>query len=475
MHNKYDILQGNEQDPQHVSQFLAQELEIFLSPFLHVLNCLVDKRLVDACLQTMIAMLRFRNMKQGLKLSELGSYIAGYLKEVITAPAGTKRIGNFLRSLKWSASLIDTYLVEEADKQLRELIKQGKRVLCIHDSSVVEKPESSKSDELCPVISSKSKRLTRSKRGKVFNEPRARPVMVTGMHWKAALLAGMQGLPQVVMMKWSTTRGDYAENQREAEKDIFRHLAYKWNTLVLHIFDRGYASGPWLELAQELHVKFVIRWIKTHLFFDEAGNQKNLWKIGHNKKYFSQKLIFDVKTGVKIYCDIWWAPVTHASYAGQLYVVKIRSKKHIMRLITNERITSEEQAWEIFFAYTRRWQVETSFRYGKSELAMESPCLRTWENTLKLLGLVTLVYAFLLHLLQDPYGRIKDYLLRLKCHRTGKKCQNTQAPLYRFRWALSRLWDEHPPARCSFFPPYLVKRHLIAALNGDEMWQKNSG
>lgn len=388
---------------------------------------------------------------------------------MITAPAGTKRIGNFIRCLNWSAALIDKYLLDEADKRVRELVKQGKRVLCIHDSSVLEKPESEESEGLCAVISSKSKRLSRSKKGKVFNEPRARPVMVTGMHWKAALVAGMQGLPQVAMMKWSTTKGHYAENQREADRQLLRQLADKWNTLVLHIFDRGYASGPWLALAQALHVKFVIRWIKSHLFIDATGQEKKLWQIGQKKKYCSHKLVKDAKTGIKITCDLWWAPLPHVSYSGQLYVVKIRSRKQIMRLSTNERLTTDEQAWEIFFAYTRRWQIETAFRYGKSELAMESPCLRVWEHTLKLLGLVSLVYAFLLYLLQEPFDHLKTYLLRLKWHRTGKRCQTTQAPLYRFRWALSRLWEEHPPARSCFFPPYMTPLRVITALRAQEM------
>ena len=59
---------------------------------------------------------------------------------------------------------------------------------------------------------------------------------------------------------------------------------------------------------------------------------------------------------------------------------------------------TEDQAWEIFFAYKRRWQIESSFRYGKCELAMESPRLWSLENRLKLLGMVLLVYAFLLFL-----------------------------------------------------------------------------
>lgn len=77
MQSKYDILPENEQDPQNVSQQLAQQLELFLSPFLLVLDSLVDKRLVRTLVQCCVAILRFRNHKQGLLLSELGSYMDG--------------------------------------------------------------------------------------------------------------------------------------------------------------------------------------------------------------------------------------------------------------------------------------------------------------------------------------------------------------------------------------------------------------
>lgn len=39
---------------------------------------------------------------------------------------------------------IDRYLLEEADKEVKKLKEQGKRILCIWDGSVLEKPESSK-------------------------------------------------------------------------------------------------------------------------------------------------------------------------------------------------------------------------------------------------------------------------------------------------------------------------------------------
>jgi hypothetical protein len=96
--------------------------------------------------------------------------------------------------------------------------------------------------------------------------------------------------------------------------------------------------------------------------------------------------------------------------------------------------------------------IEWSFRYAKCELALECPRLWSLEARLKLLGMVMLVYAFLLSLLNPLHHELVEALLRFKCHRTGKRCQEVQAPLYRLRWALSRLWDDYRPRLTCFIP-----------------------
>lgn len=464
MPNKYDILREKEQDPRIASQELAEMLEVFLSPLLIVLDRFLDKRLVRTLVQCCVAIIRFRNNKQGLLLSELGSYLDGYSGLSTNAPAGTKRLGNLIRSVKWNILHIDQYLLDEADKEVKKLNNLGKRTLCIWDGSVIEKPESSKLEGLGPVISSKAKRLNRSRRGLIFNMPAAKPIMVTGMQWTGVLIAGMEGIVKVAAMSWWTTKGDYAVKQREKEEEILRKLVRKWGDILIHVFDRGYASGPWLQLLQSLHVKFVIRWIKTHCFLDTHGNEKKLWQIGHGKKYLAHKLIYDIYTGQKMPCDIWWTPVRHPGYAHQLYLVKVRIKKEVSYFITNEPVKTEAQAWAIVFTYKRRWQIELSFRYGKCELAMESPRLWAFENRLKLLGIVILVYAFLLYLLNPLYKEIVQSVLRLKCHRTGKRCRDAIAPLYRLRWAISRLWDDYHPVLGRSFPPDLATLRILASL-----------
>jgi hypothetical protein len=463
MQPKYDILQENEQDPQKMAQELAQLLETYLAPLLLVLDTLLDKRLVRTLVQCCVAIIRFRNNKQGLLLSEMGSYLDGYPGLSATATAGTKRISNLLRSLKWSILEIDRYLLKEADKEVKKLKEQGKRIFCIWDGSVIEKPESSKIEGLCPVVSSKAKRLHRSRKGLVFNFPPKKPITVPGMQWTGALITGMEGMIKVALMSWWSTKGEYAIKMREHEEALLRKCVRQWGDILLHIFDRGYASGPWIQVLQSLKVKFVIRWKKGHFFFNANGEEKKLWQIGQGKKYFAHKEIYDVNTGEKMPCDIWWAPAWHAAYTYQLYVVKVRVKKKVWYLITNEPVKTESQAWEIVFAYRRRWQIETSFRYGKSELAMECPRLWSFENRLKLLGIVTLVYSFLLHLLHPAYKRLVISVLRLKCHRTGKRCREILSPLYRLRWAISRLWEDHHPALGCLFPSHLETIQALAS------------
>jgi hypothetical protein len=75
--------------------------------------------------QCCVAIIRFRNQKQGLLLSELGSYLGGYAGLSKTATAGTKRVGNLLRSLKWSVSHIDRFLLEEANPRGGEAQSAG--------------------------------------------------------------------------------------------------------------------------------------------------------------------------------------------------------------------------------------------------------------------------------------------------------------------------------------------------------------
>jgi hypothetical protein len=74
----------------------------------------------------------------------------------------------------------------------------------------------------------------------------------------------------------------------------------------------------------------------------------------------------------------------------------------------------------------------------------------SWENRLKPLFMVSLVYTFLLSLLDQGGTALVDYLLRTWFHRPGKRYRQAAIPLYRLRAALSRLWLTYPPAPLHF-------------------------
>jgi hypothetical protein len=115
-------------------------------------------------------------------------------------------------------------------------------------------------------------------------------------------------------------------------------------------------------------------------------------------------------------------------------------------LLTNEPVSTVDDAWRIVLGYNRRWQVETSIRYSKSELAFESLRLLDWERRAKLMGLVALVQAFLFSLLDELILPLRDWLLDHWCHRTGKRSRTAAAPLDRLRLALSQLWLTYRPS-----------------------------
>jgi hypothetical protein len=249
----------------------------------------MDKRLVQTLVQVCVVIISFRNQKQGLLLSELGLYMDGYQGISRSAPAGTKRIGNLLRSLKWSILQIDDYLLKEAEKEVKRLKERGKQILCPWDDSIIEKPESRVLEGLCPVVLSKAKRLHRNQKGLVLNFPPKKPITVAGMQWTAALITGMEGRVSVALISWWSTKGDNAARLREQQEAMLRKCVRQWGDLLLHLFDRGYSSGPWLAVLQSLKVHFVIRWKKGHIFVDAKGEEKNLWQIGQGKKYLAHK------------------------------------------------------------------------------------------------------------------------------------------------------------------------------------------
>jgi hypothetical protein len=419
---------------------LSNHLVTFLAPLLRTLDQQLDRRLVSTFLATLIAIVQWRNRAHGLLLSELGAY----LLTPEQAPAGTKRLSNLLRSPRWSASLIADWLWHEADARIQKLCATGENPLLVWDGSVLEKPETLKNKDLCAVRSSKARRLKRIRPG-FFNPPGGRPICVPGLHWLGLIVLGRAGPPTLAAMQWWTSRGERAGDERTEVQQMLDQAVRWWGRRVVHVWDRGFASGPWLCLMLEANIRFVLRWKKRNKLLDPWGEARKAWEITRGKRSWEYRYLRDTHTGERHKVGVVAVCVTHPAHPQPLWLVVARPGRHFepWYLLTSEPIRTAEDAWAVVLAYRRRWQIESVWRYSKSELAMESPRVWTWERREKLLLMVTLLYAFLLSLLASEWEVMRTWLLGTWCHRTGKRSHEVAAPLYRLRSALSRLWQAY--------------------------------
>jgi hypothetical protein len=423
-----------------VAQQLSLQLTTFLAPLLQLLDAHLDARLVRTLSAAVAAILMWRHRNHGLLLSELGSYLRGPMH----APAGTKRLSNLLRSPNWTATLISDWLWQQATVRIHALRLAQEEALVIWDESVLEKPESQRSEGLCAVRSSKAQRLRRIRPG-FFNPPTDRPICVAGLQWLGLLIVGASGPPSLAHMAWWTTRGTRATERRTVEAAVLQRCIGSWGRSVCHLFDRGFAGSPWLTRLLDANLRFVLRWPKGYKLLDQWADERKAWQIARGKRTWSVRQIRDTRSHELRPVGVVACSVTHPHHARPLWLVVARPGKgrEPWYLLTSEPIRTADDAWQIVFAYARRWQIELMWRYTKSELAFESPRLWTWERREKLLLLATLAYAFLLSLLVATLAELRVAALRLGCHRTGKRSRDTPTPLYRLRAALSRLWLTH--------------------------------
>lgn len=433
-----DTLFSSEQ--RSIALFFSHRLEVFLSSFLDKLDQHIDKRLVRSFSGLCQGILRLRSRSSGLLLSELGGYLMGFDR----APAGTKRLSNLLRSKKWTYHLIEEHLQERAVTHIENLLAYGHQPLLLWDESVQEKPESIEAEGLCPVRSSKAGRLLRIKRG-YYDPPTKKPVHVPGLRWVALLLGGLHHPPIVAKFSWWTSRGKQTTSLQQLRFQLLQWVRDHFADMVLHVFDRGYASAKWIGLLLSRSDRFLLRWPSRYCLLNQEGRKRNAYRFSVGRKPSSSKILWDSRARCYLKRSLLWYSCFHPLYPEQKLTLIIcrpgKKGRQPWYLLTNQAVNSDKKAWQMVFAYAKRWDIEQCFRFNKSELAMESCRLWFWHNRMKLLHTVTLVYAFLLSLLNEKLNQQRQKLLRLGCHRTGKRCRNAPTPLYRIRLAIANLFN----------------------------------
>lgn len=443
-----------QKQPEEESPWWTEQLESYLAPYSERLDARLDRRVVGNLMTSIAGIIRTRT---ALTMSELGSALCG----PDHADAGTQRLQRALHHKGWQASELEEVLWDQAEQSRQQMEQQGETPLCIWDSSVVEKPESDRLEGLGAVRSSRARRLARSRRG-VFNRPVTLPVRVPGFEWESLLLVGRSGVPHVAAMRWWSRQPQVSGQQQQQQLVLLAQVARRWGRKVRHVFDRGYGTAPWLWQLWRYEVRFVVRWKKGNKLLTSQGQERKAWELARGKRAWGEaRLLWDTHQRVHRSTRVLALPVRHPAYQGRLWLVVVRQGKgrEPWYLLTNEPVETAEQAWEITFSYVRRWSIEESFRFQKSELLIQSLRLQGWEPRRKMLLLVTLAYGFLLWSLAPALILARQQLLRHWCQRADWRLCTVNVPLYRLRWALSRLWQTCPP-RCTRWHPYRPLSHI---------------
>ena len=424
------------QDSQEHAKMLDQRLHQFLKPVVSEVGRHLDLRLLQTWVRLIKVIFIHRHRNEGGWMSVLGSY----LLPPVQAEAGRKRIMRMIHSPDWGVAPIDTFLWQQAEQRLSELEAQGSDVWLVWDESEIEKAESEKAEGLMPVRSSKASRLTR-------NTPLAgKPVFVNGVPWVQLIVTGMKGHLTLAHMRWWSKQGPQARDQRSVEKGLLTETHQRWGKRVIHTWDRGFASHAWLGQAMAQGVRFVVRWPKRYLLGDQQGVSHKPSDFSRHIRSWGQGELADLRRRCQVKIGVVAVPVWLDQHPLWLVVARRGTGKEAWYFLTTEPAETFKQAWRIVAGYSRRWQIEMSFRCDKSEFAFESPRLHAWEHRYKLLALLTLAYAFLLSLLDATFYEFRLWLLDNWCHRTGVRNREVAAPLYRLRQAIQRLWLAFPPA-----------------------------
>jgi hypothetical protein len=431
-----------------LAQHLRTHLKIFLAPLLQRLAMRLDVRLVQTAALVVEALVRLRQRPQALWLTEIGTLLLG----AAHAPAGVKRVARLLASPQWGAADVEQWCLSQADQVVQQ---EPDVALVAFDQSVLEKPESQVALGLCPVRSSKARRLARPRPGFGAGPPRP-PITVPGLHWLAATVMGWSGPALLAVCRWWSPRpsSPQPQRQRETEAQLLHDLVARWGRRVLFVWDRGFAGRPFLEVALAAGARFVVRWPKRNYLCLPDGVPTNAWRLTMGKRAWGEGQRWDARRRCWLAVRFVAVPVRLPGHPTPLWLVVSRGRPGTepWRLLTNEPVETAEQAWRVIQAYGRRWQVECAVRLGKSDWGMESCRQHYWERRAKLLALVSLALAFFVSLVATLPDLVA-LVLRAGCHRTGRRTRQGTSPLYRFHAALAWVWATYLPAPLVRAPP----------------------
>lgn len=411
-----------------------------------------------------------------------------------SAQAWVKRLSNLLHSPKWASYhlhhllLARTLAFAHQQKLLLGSPQDFKRMLCLWDDSVWEKPETVTRGELDSVRSTRAGRLNRIRSG--YYHPPKGSTHVPGLHWTLVTLATATQARLLYSRFWSlrSPKPAPALNQEGVKKNkhkeskrmrIHRKLLLELNQLlgrdVIHVFDRGFSGWPWLSQLLSTKVSFVVRWSSAHHLLGEGEQKPRRIDFIMGKKSLGRRVLWDAVRRCEVECVVRVKPVYHpCAPETPLWLVSCKRQVQGQKawyILTNEPVLSQEQAWQVVSIYSRRWEIEREIRVQKSEFNIESVQLREKQARLKMLALVALALNLLMEVWE--HEEVGPKLLKHYNPRRGRAAEQVKSALHQLQGALQILWRQcFGRLRQAFFicSNHLRQRSVLLSLEPIQTW-----
>lgn len=174
----------------------------------------------------------------------------------------------------------------------------------------------------------------------------------------------------------------------------------------------------------EMRSHFIVRsqaLRKYEANFNGEKVQMKFNEIGENVEYdqINIRTYFDKKAQREAVSKIAYIPVEHKDLKDELgtkhalFLVLVQSDAYTepMAFLTDIEPRTTEEAWQVFFWYKKRWEVEKIYRDIKQKFKLESALIRKYRAWQTLVVLVALAWEFLQKITQN----VKEFLGILYC------------------------------------------------------------
>ena len=211
-------------------------------------------------------------------------------------------------------------------------------------------------------------------------------------------------------------KGDWEEQRKQLE--LVREIIVPENSIVIED-SIGDDQKRIRFYADEMLCYFIVRSQNKRKYTINFGGdclRLTFKEIGDNAVYEKEntRTYFDKKVQKKVKSKIAYFPVEHEDLTDKegeklpLFLVLVKSEAYDepMAFLTNIEPKNSEEAWQIFFWYKKRWEVEKVYRDIKQKFKLESGLIRSYKAWQTLVVLTMLAWE----IMKELASKVREFL-----------------------------------------------------------------